>query len=112
METTRVVGNNIRFYLNRQGISVDTFAKELGYSFFDAQKLLDGRLFSTQQDLQDFARYLHISEEDLVTSKEDDCYVGEGFMHCMGRFKNLENQNKILDIFDMYCDIKEAILHN
>lgn len=108
METARVFGNNIRYYLNQQGISVGDFAEKLGYSFYDAQKLLDGRLFVTQQDMQDIAEVICVSQEELQTIKEDGSYVGEGFMDCMGKFKNPENQDKILDIFDMYCDIKEA----
>ena len=30
-------------------------------------------------------------------------------MHCMGQFKDAKNKTKILDILDMYCDIKEVL---
>lgn len=30
-------------------------------------------------------------------------------MHCMGQFNNVGNQEMILDIFDMYCDLKETL---
>ena len=39
----------------------------------------------------------------------DSGECGAGFLHCMGKFTRPENKEKILNIFDMYCDLKEAL---
>jgi hypothetical protein len=109
METARVLGNNINLLLNQKSITKDTFANALGYSFFEAQKLCDARLYATKEDVNDIAKYFDVSTDYLFTDQGNEVYKGVGFMHCMGQFKRPENKDKILDIFDMYCDMKEAL---
>ncbi|AKN33781.1 hypothetical protein Ccar_24325 [Clostridium carboxidivorans P7] len=109
MENARVLGNNITLLLNQKGISKEAFAKALGYSCFDVQKLCDARLLTTEEDIKDIADYFNVTTDELFTYRDDNAYTGEGFMHCMGKFNQPENREKILDIFDMYCNIKEAL---
>lgn len=110
MERDRIVGDNVRLLLNEHKMSIDTFAEQLGYSFLDAQKLLDGRLFVSQNDLEDISQLLGVKSEDLTTLREREAYTGQGFMHYMKNFNKAENEQKIRDIFDMYCDLKESIM--
>ena len=109
MRFTRIIGNNCKLHLNKRSISKETLAEALGYSSDDVERLCDGRLFTTEQDVSDIAEYFGITEQELLTNQGADAYVGEGFLHCMGKFKKPENEEKILDIFDMYCDIKEVL---
>lgn len=109
MRVSRIIGNNCRLQLIQNNVSADTFADALGYSLSDVEKLCDGRLFVTEKDVADIADYFGISEDDLYRDYGQAQYTGESFMHCMGQFKREENKDLILDIFDMYCDLKEAL---
>lgn len=108
MERARVLGNNITLLLNQRGITKESFADALGYSLYEVQKLCDARLFTDEEDLEDIANFFQVSKDDLFIDNSDK-YCGEGFMDCMGKFKRSENRENILDIFDMYCDIKEIL---
>ncbi len=110
MERARLVGNNIRLLINKMQLTAEQFANDLGYSPAEAHKLFEGRLFVDSKDLQDIAAYLHVDAEELTAAQKAEEYVGNGFVHYMGRFKNPDNEDKILDIFDMFCDIKESVL--
>lgn len=109
MNEARVIGNNIRLLLNNSGIEKSVFADALGYSLMDVDKLCDARLFTTEEDIQDIANFFAINPSDLLVCKDDSEYKGNGFLHCMGKFTNPENKEKILSIFDMYCDLKESL---
>ena len=109
MFTARTLGNNITLLLKQGGIEIPEFAKALGYSVEEVQRLRDARLYTTEEDIQDIAGYFGISEEELYIPREGE-YIGEGFLHCMGSFKDEMNKEKILDIFDMYADLKEAVI--
>ena len=109
MSEARVLGNNIRLLLNNNGIDKSTFADALGYSRLDVDKLCDARLFTTEDDIKDIADFFGIEPSDLLAWRDDAEYKGAGFLLCMGKFTRPENKEKILNIFDMYCDLKEAL---
>lgn len=112
MKDTRILGNNINLLLNRNGVTREDFAEALGYSVYDVHKLCDARLSTSAEDLKDIAHFFEVDESALFVDLGDKEYVGDGFMHCMGEFKNKENKNKILDILDMYCDMQEILSMN
>lgn len=109
MQVARILGNNCKMLLNEKGISKEEFAEQLGYSYFDVEKLCDGRLYTTEEDIRDIATFFEVTTEELCMEQDGDRYKGVGFMHCMGQFKKKENREKILDILDMYCDLKEVL---
>lgn len=109
MTSIRVLGNNIRLLLNENGTSIEKFANALNYSCFDVKKLLDGRLLTTQGDINDIANYFNIPIEELLICKDESLYKGKGSMVCTSNFKCPENKEKVLDILDMYCGLKEAL---
>lgn len=109
MEKARVLGDNIKLLLAQRGVEKDTFARALGYSLLDVEKLCDARLFTTEDDVRDIADYFKVMPETLYVRQDEGMYVGDVFLHCMGQFKDLKNRERILDIFDMYCDVKEAL---
>lgn len=110
MERSRIIEINVRLLLNEGKMLVDTFAEKMGYSIFDAQKLLDGRLFVSQEDLEDMSQIFNVPVAELTVLREREAYSGPGFMHYMKCFNNPENEEKIRDLFDMYCDLKEAVI--
>ena len=109
MKDARVMGNNIRLLLENNADKKSAFANALGYSVYDVEKLCDARLFTTEEDVQDIAEFFEIRPEELYICKKPEEYAGSGFLHCMGQFKKPENKDKILNIFDMYCDLEEAL---
>lgn len=109
MERARVLGDNVRLLLLQHGNDKEAFAEQLGYSLLDVEKLCDARLFTTEEDVKDIASYFEVQPEYLYTRQDESIYTGDGFLDCMGQFKNPENRELILDIFDMYCDVKEAL---
>lgn len=109
MDLSRVLGNNIKMLMNKNNVNSEEFANGLGYSLFDVQKLCDARLLATDQDVVDISHYFGVTPDYLYSVHENDNYSGPGFMNCMHQFKKPENEEKILNIFDMYCDLKEAL---
>lgn len=109
MGSLRVIGNNCKIQLEKNNIDKPTFAEKIGYDEYDVEKLLDGRLFVSEDDLRDIATELKISVSELCTDCGNQVYMNSGFIHCMGPFKHAENQEEILDIFDMYCDLQEVL---
>lgn len=109
MSTARILGNNVTLLLRERQIPIAHFAEQLGYSVEEVHKVCDARLYTTEEDIDKIATFFAIPTEELFTARED-AYTGEGFLHCMGSFKNESNKEKILDIFDMYADLKEAII--
>ena len=90
-------------------ISEDRFAESLGFSTVDVKKLLEGRMALYKDDVCDIAAFFHVPKDDLFIERGEDVYTGNEFMHCMGDFKNPENRQLILDIFDQYCTLKECV---
>lgn len=112
MRDARVMGNNIKLMLKKKEISKETFAEKLGYSLFDVQRLCDARLFASQEDIDDISSYFQITPDELFYEHPPEMYMGNGFLHCMNNFKNNQNKDFILDMFDMYCDLKEILSEN
>lgn len=109
MDALRVIGNNCKMQFIANKIDKVTFAQKLGYDLFDVEKLCDGRLFVTDEDLSDIANEFRITVDELCENQGYNTYVDHGCIHCMGRFANEEDQDAILDIFDMYCNLREVL---
>ncbi len=108
-EKSRTFGNNLRFYLNQRGVAPKQFAEQVGYSEYEIQRLMDGRLFLDRQEQQQLASALGLSTEDLYERLTDEEYERAGCMECRGEFSTMENKNVSLNLFDVYCDIQEAL---
>lgn len=109
MNEARVLGNNVRVLLGDNGIEQSTFANKLGYSEEEVQRLLEGRLYAAEEDMEDIAAFFGVSVSYLHTRLDAARYQNAGCIHCNNDFKNEGNQELILDIIDMYCDVKEAM---
>ena len=73
-EKSRTFGNNLRFYLNQRGVAPKQFAEQVGYSEYEIQRLMDGRLFLDRQEQQQLASALGLSTEDLYEKLTDEEY--------------------------------------
>lgn len=108
-EKSRVFGNNLRFYLKQKGLQISQFANELGYSEYEVQKMMDARLFLDRQEQEEIARAVGVTVDSLYEVLEDKCYENAGCLECRGEFSTAENKKKILDLFDIYCDVQETL---
>ncbi len=109
MRIARVIGDNIKLLLQQKNIEKKVFAEAMGYSPYDIAKICDGRLFITDEQLNKIASFFHVSKEVMMKRCDENQYTGAGFMECMGTFKKEDNKDKVLDILDMYCDLKETL---
>ena len=108
MQAVRVFGNNCKLQLRNKNIDKENFADALGYSTSDVKKLLDGRLFITEEDENAIASFFSVPTKELYVENREQ-YKGEEFLHCMTEFDNPADEDEILNIFDMYCDLQEAV---
>ncbi len=108
-EKSRVFGNNLRFYLKQKGLQISQFADRLGYSEYEVQKMMDARLFLDRQEQEEIAAALDVSVEALYEALGNKCYEDAGCLECRGEFSSEENKKKILDLFDIYCDVQEVL---
>lgn len=109
-ETNRVFGNNVKYLLSQQGISVAQFGKELGYTEFEVYKIMDARLLLDNQEKDEIRAFLGLdSVEELYVARDDAKYEQAGCIECRGSFDKPENKKLILDILDLYCDVQEAL---
>lgn len=109
MRVARVIGDNIKLLLQKNGIKKNEFAKKMGYSLGDVDKICDGRLFVTDIEVGEIASFFDVTKEEICQRGDEKQYIGCGFMECMGTFKKESNRDKVLDIFDMYCDLQETL---
>ena len=108
-EKSRIFGNNVRFYLKQREMTSGQFADQVGYSEYEIQRLMDGRLFLDRQEQEQLANILGVTIEDLYERLTDDKYEKAGCLECRGEFSTVENKDLILNLFDIYCDIQEAL---
>lgn len=112
MKQARTIGNNIKLLLQERGVSYEDLANALDYDYIDIAKICDGRLVVMDEDLEEIADYFDVPVDYLFEEKSKELYSGKLFVYHMHTFKQDENKQKILDIFDYYCDLKEAIAIN
>lgn len=104
----RVFGQNLSFYMDKQGISPEEMAEELGYTVNEIYNIIDARQYVSMAEKKNIANILKISVDDLITENntfDNPC------LECRGNFTTLENKNLILDLFDSYCDIQQLLEH-
>lgn len=107
MKYSRVLGCNIEKLMLDKQVDKNQFAMEMNYSIVDVNKILEGRLTLTPPDLHDIAEVLEVPVESIILEPIDGNY--NTAIDCMGHFENLDNQEVVLDIIDMYIDLRESI---
>lgn len=105
----RVFGNNLKYWLHQEGIDESDFANELGYSDYELQKIIGARLIIDQTEKQEIAAKLGKKLEEMYLVREPSEYEAVGCMECRGDFSDEENRTKVLDLFDVYCDVQETL---
>lgn len=102
MNDLHKIGNFIKSKMNEQGKSIQSLAKESGYSAKDIGKILDGRLFLSPKQIEEIANVLELNVDEIINCTDVDP------IECMGEFTKEENKDMLLDYIDRYVDLKEA----
>lgn len=109
MKTARIIGENVKYFLKVKKITQEKLAEDLDSTVEGVKKLCDGRLILIKKTQKRIADCLAISLDELKTIRDNADYEGNEFMHCMGNFKYPDNKEKLLELLDIYCDVKEAL---
>lgn len=109
MREERIIGNNIKLQLIDDSIDVNTASSTLGYTTDEMNRICEGRMYLSVEEIENIASYLGISREELETQKADEDYEKAGCIHYNHHFKNQANYDKIMDLFDFVCDVEEVI---
>lgn len=108
-EKSRIFGNNLQVFLRKKDIQLEHFAERLGYSVQEVRRIMDARLFLTMEEKEDIADVLGVTIDDLYQVQDDKTYEMAGCLECRGEFSQPEHKKKILDLFDIYCDVQEIL---
>lgn len=108
-EKSRIFGNNLQVFLKEKDIQPEHLAERLGYSVQEVRRMMDARLFLTMEEREDIADALGVTIDDLYQVHDDKTYEMAGCLECRGEFSQPENKKKILDLFDIYCDVQELL---
>lgn len=108
-EKNRIFGNNLRVFLKEKNLCSEALAAQLGYSMQELLRIMDARLFLTTEEKENIARALDVTLDDMYQVQSNQRYQSAGCLECRGEFSRPENKKKILDLFDIYCDIQEVL---
>lgn len=103
----RVIGTNIWALMEEQNINRKQLAEDLGYSFRDVCRLVEGRLLLAPDELQRVAEHLHTTQAELLSceNRENKAPV----FQYMQKFSEVENLDRVLDLLDEYVELKESL---
>lgn len=102
----RKLGVNIRAFMLEANISLDSFAKHLGYSIKDAWNIIEGKIIVPPIELERISNLLGTTKDDLINCKTDSLVPD---LQYMKEFNNQDNLDRILDLMDEYVELREAM---
>ncbi len=100
----RKLGVNISACMLEADISLDNFAKHLGYSIKDAWNVIEGKVIIPPVELEKIASFLGTTKSELM-NRESDSLVPD--LQYRKEFNNPDNLNRILDLMDEYVELRE-----
>lgn len=102
----RKLGENISTCIQEADISLDSFAKHLGYSMKDVWNVIEGKVIIPPAELDKMASILKTTKSELI-NHESDSLVPE--LQYMKEFSNPDNLDRILDLMDEYVELREVV---
>ncbi len=110
MQQARMIGNFIKSQADRRHMSIADLAEILNCTDHQVMSLLKGRALASFSQLSLLAQRFEISVAEILHGNSET--YNETVVHCMNRFQNPENREKILDLIDDYMDIVDAVSDN
>ena len=103
---SRKLGVNICELIRKADISLDSFAKELGYTEKDTWNMIEGKVLIPPMELERIVGFLKTSKSALL-NYETDLVAPE--LQYMKKFRNPDNLDRILDLMDEYVECRECV---
>lgn len=110
MKKRKIFGYNLRKIIEEKKLDYKEVAESLEYEIIDFCRVLDGRCVLSYDEQQDIADYLHVSVEELLEQQSIENYAAAGCFEFRGQFEYPENFDKIMELFDDYCDVQELLV--
>ena len=102
----RMLSINIFALMDEAGIKREELAEQLGYTYRDISRLLEGKLLLPPVELERIAIQLNTTKENLIHGTTVR-FVPE--LQYLKEFDNPDNLDKILDLLDEYIELKESL---
>lgn len=103
----RALGDNVKRLMDQQKVSPRILAENVGLSESDVLRFLESRKAITTEALMKIAKYLRMDPEALFVEDTDAKHYA--MVDCMNEFDHRENEDKILDILDAYCNLQDSL---
>lgn len=100
----RRLGSNIEKASKKNYTQVEDFASAINLSVKDVHRLFEGRLILSSSQLKVISEKVNTPMKKLL-----DISSKYTFVECVGSFKDVQNEDKILDLIDSYIDLSEAV---
>ena len=104
---SRKLGITICVLMNSNGMSRETLARILKYSYRDMCRIIDGRLMLSPTELKKIADVFGMTKEELIHYELSD-NISE--LKYMDEFENSDSLNKIYNLMDDHAELVEAKL--
>ena len=103
MKDLRMLGSMIKKLSQENDISINELREVFQCSSEQIYAIFEGRLFPSFEELQIFSKKTGTTVSDLLQGDEE--YYNKRVVHCMGKFENKNNREKILDIIEDYLTL-------
>ncbi len=109
MKEVRIIGNNIKYFSKKMGITEESLSVLLCQSIEDVRMILAGRKIISFPQLEALSIKFHIPVERLMEEKDSvDCTYA---IDCMNCFAKETNRESVLDLIYDYLDVLDSV-HN
>ena len=107
MKEARILGNQVQYLANEKGLSISALSQILSCEESQVYALIKGRAFASYAQINKLSEELGTTVESLLRGNQE--VYNSTVVHCMNKFHNDDNREKILDIIDGYIDIVDAL---
>ena len=102
----RKLGVNISTCMLEANISLDSFAKHLGYSIKDVWNVIEGKVIIPPVELDKIASFLKTTKGELINHESDNLVPD---LQYVKEFSNPDNLDRLLDLMDEYVELREVL---
>lgn len=107
MIKTRVLGDNIKSFMDEKNISIKEIGRQTGLSEDDVLRTIEARKILPSRILVKIAEILETDPMKLFEENKDEKHYS--MVDCMNDFSDRENEDKILNIMDAYCNLRDTL---
>ena len=107
MRRDRILADNISRAMFQKNIRVKELSSHTGLSDDDVLRFLEARKILSLKTIKKIAEYLDM---DLYSLFNDRFHLHYLNIHSLDEFSDPNNEDKILDIMDSYCNLRDSLL--